>query len=99
MNFVVARVPLTPESYRRCRDELAPGQLKRVSAGPNCTLVGYVVACPKCGAARPHLDEDVGFREEEGPVLVGTDRPPRCACGLSLRVVADPDPALEAYAA
>lgn len=99
MSLIAARVPLTAASYRRCRDELRPGQVKRVSAGPRRVLVGYVVACPACGVARPYLDEDVGFREEEGPVLVGTDRPPRCACGLSLRVVADPDPALEAYAA
>ena len=98
MNFVVARVPLTPESYRRCRDELAPGQLKRVSAGPNCTLVGYVVACPKCGAARPHLGDEVGFVEDAAG-LVCSLVPMPCVCGLLLRVVRDPAPALEAYVA
>jgi hypothetical protein len=99
LSLVAARAPLTAESYRRCRDELCPGQVKRVSAGPRRVLVGYVVACPACGAARPYLDEDVGFREEAGPTLVGTDRPLRCACGLSLRVVSNPDPTLEAFAA
>jgi hypothetical protein len=64
---------------------LCPGQVKRVSVGLNRALVGYVIACPSCGAARPYLDEDVGFRED-GLALVGTDRPARCACGLSLRV-------------
>lgn len=93
--LVAARVPLTAESYRRCRDELLPGQLKRVSVGPVRVLVGYVVACPACGAARPYLDEDVGFREDAG-ALVELARPPRCACGLSLRVDGG---ALEAYAA
>ena len=99
LNLVAARVPLTAESYRRCRDELLPGQVKRVSAGPNRVLVGYVIACPSCGTARPHLNDDVGFQEGPGPRLVSVTRPPTCACGLSLRVVADPATHLEAFAA
>ena len=99
MSLVAAWVPLTAESYRRCRDELLPGQVKRVSVGPHRALVGYVIACPACGVARPYLDDDVGFAEGPGPALVGVTRPPRCACGLSLRVVVDPEPALEAFAA
>lgn len=97
--MVAARAPLTAESYRRCRDELLPGQLKRVSVGPNRALVGYVIACPACGVARPYLDDEVGFQEGHGLRLVGAERPPRCVCGLSLRVVVDPYPALEAFAA
>lgn len=98
MSFVVARTPLRPDSYRRCRDELAPGQIKRVSAGPDRVLVGYVVACPKCGAARPHLHDEVGFVEDAAG-LVCSLVPMSCVCGLLLRVVRNPSPALEAYVA
>lgn len=98
MSLIAARVPLTAASYRRCRDELRPGQVKRVSAGPRRVLVGYVVACPACGVARPHLGDEVGFVEDAAG-LVCSLVPMPCVCGLLLRVVRDPAPALEAYVA
>lgn len=59
-----SKIRLVPE-YAKCRDELKPGQLKRVPARGQC--VGVFLRCPACGALLAFTADAVSLTESSEP--------------------------------
>lgn len=70
------RFPLTVAQKPPCR--LGRGELRRVSINPILPLVGYYLACPKCGFV------NVAFHEQQGQFIteqnssVSFEKPIQC---------------------
>jgi len=67
---------LTVCDRRPCK--LRPGELRRVPQNPSSLVIGYHVACPRCGFVTPALRGDRGLFIDEGPGGVSFSRPVRC---------------------
>jgi hypothetical protein len=88
---MTARAPLV--HVTTCPRDMKPGQVKRcMLRGP---LVGYYLACPKCGFRATYLHDDCQFVEERAVDghdfprrLIGIAAPPACyRCALRISVV------------
>ncbi len=69
-----------------CPRKLAPKgpNVKRyMSTGP---LAGYIIACPSCGFREMHMNERLGFVEEDGKLVSASGRARCMVCGLFIRV-------------
>jgi hypothetical protein len=65
----------TVTSRRPC--QLRKGEVRRVPQAVAAGLVGYHVACPRCGFVSPALVGDAGLVIDETPEL-GFSQPLRC---------------------
>lgn len=67
---------LTVTERRPCK--MRPGDLRRVPQSPSALVIGYHVACPRCGFVTPAIRGDRGLFIDEGAAGVSFSRPVRC---------------------
>jgi hypothetical protein len=76
---------MTVTDRRPCR--MKPGDLRRVPQNPTLGLVGYHVACPRCGFVTPAVSGDRGLVIRESVLGVSFSHPAICVmCLVEMRI-------------